>query len=300
MIGSPLSAIRLGNFKAFGSTQQIPLKPITLLFGPNSAGKSSLLHSLALVHEARRSGNYDVFRTDIGGTSIDLGGFRQYVFRRDSTRRVDWAVEIDISKLTGRLADLLAPLKSVSVSVTFGLPLDDLGTPVMGSSPSLATYELLSDNETLLRMSQRPVGGLRLDRLASGHPVFHHVFKAIIETSTTASELKKEDQGVLEETITELIPQLSAKMGRFLPDGIESVSEPSESSPAEGMLFPVGRGSRSQDLAGAVRFFLPRILNEIIRGLDQVIGEEVDRLQYLGPLRSYPPRHLAKEPAPQI
>jgi hypothetical protein len=31
----------------------------------------------------------------------------------------------------------------------------------------------------------------------------------------------------------------------------------------------------------------------LIRGLDKAVGEQIDRLQYLGPLRSYPPRHLA-------
>ena len=37
-----LTALRLGNFKAFGQTQRMPLRPLTLVFGPNSAGKSSL------------------------------------------------------------------------------------------------------------------------------------------------------------------------------------------------------------------------------------------------------------------
>ncbi len=39
-----LTALRVGNFKAFADTQRIPLKPITLIFGPNSAGKSSFIH----------------------------------------------------------------------------------------------------------------------------------------------------------------------------------------------------------------------------------------------------------------
>ena len=31
-----LTALRLGNFKAFADTQNIPIRPITLIFGPNS------------------------------------------------------------------------------------------------------------------------------------------------------------------------------------------------------------------------------------------------------------------------
>ena len=288
-----LTALRLGNFKAFGPTQRVPLRPLTLVFGPNSAGKSSLIHSLALAHEAGRSGNLDAFRTDIGGTSIDLGGFRQYVFRRDPSLRVEWSAELDVARFSGRLAELLAPVDIASVSVTLGLPLDNLGTPVAGESPSLTTYEILGDGETLLRMSQRRDGKLRVDRLASDHSVFRQVLRAIVETGTTTSELRSDDQKALDEAIASLIPQLNVKAGRFLPDGIESASEQVESGAAEAMLFPVSRGSRSRDLAGAVRFYLPRILNELIRGLDSAIGGQLDRLQYLGPLRSYPPRHLA-------
>lgn len=288
-----LTALRLGNFKAFGAAQRIPLKPLTLIFGPNSAGKSSLIHSLALAHEARRSGNLDAFRTDVGGTSIDLGGFRQYVFRRDPSLRVEWSAELNVAGLSGRLAELLVPVGSASVSVTLGLPLDDLGAPVPGELPSLATCEILGDGETLMRMSRRRDGRLRLDRLASDHPVFRQVLKAIVETATTTSELRSEDQQALDDAIAGIVPELNVTVGRFLPDGIEGASGTAESGAEQAMLFPVGRGSRSQDLAEAVRFYLPRILNELVRGLTSAIGDEIDRLQYLGPLRSYPPRHLA-------
>ena len=291
--GVMLTAIRLGNFKAFGATQRVPLKPLTLVFGPNSAGKSSLIHSLALAHEARRSGNLDAFRTDVGGTSIDLGGFRQYVFRRDPSHRVELAMEIDVAKLSGRLAEILAPIRTAAVSVNFGLPVDDHGYAPSDALTELESYKVEGDGSDLLRMSRRPGGNLRLDRLANEHPVFRQVLKAIVETGTTTSELRNEDQKVLDETIADLIPRLKVKAGRFLPDGIEGTSEQAESGAAEAMLFPVGRGSRSEDLAGAVRFYLPRILNELIGGLDHAVGEQIERLQYLGPLRSYPPRHLA-------
>ena len=287
-----LTALRLGNFKAFGPTQRVPLKPLTLVFGPNSAGKSSLIHSLALAHEARRSGNLDAFRTDVGGTSIDLGGFRQYVFRRDPSHRVEWAAEIDVAKLSGRLAEILAPIRTAAVSVNFGLPVDDHGYAPSDALTELVSYKLEGDGSDLLRISRRPGGNLRLDRLASDHPVFRQILKAIVETGTTTSEPKSEDQAVLDDAIADLIPHLNVKAGRFLPDGIEGTSEQAESGAAEAMLFPVGRGSRSQDLAGAVRFYLPRILNELIGGLDHAVGEQIERLQYLGPLRSYPPRHL--------
>jgi hypothetical protein len=216
------------------------------------------------------------------------------VFRRDVARRVEWSAEIDVADLTGRMAELFRPVvHTASVAVTFGLPLDNLGAPIAGEAPSLTTYEIMCDGETLLRMSQRRDRRLRLDRVASGHPVSRQVLKALIEMGTTTSEVRPEDQAAIDQAIADVVPQLGVKAGPFLPEGIESNVEPLESGVTDTMLFPVSRGTRPQNLASAVRFFLPRLLNELIRGLNDIIGQQVDRFQYLGPLRSYPPRHLA-------
>ena len=69
-----LTAFSIANFKAFAATQRVPLKPITLIYGANSAGKSSVIHALVLAHHAIETGNLDAQRTQIGGESIDLGG----------------------------------------------------------------------------------------------------------------------------------------------------------------------------------------------------------------------------------
>ncbi|WP_353260286.1 AAA family ATPase, partial [Prochlorothrix hollandica] len=44
-----LKHYEITNFKAFGKTQAIPLRPITLIYGPNSSGKSSIIQSLLLL-----------------------------------------------------------------------------------------------------------------------------------------------------------------------------------------------------------------------------------------------------------
>jgi len=69
-----LTALNLARFKAFADSQRIPIRPITLIFGANSAGKSSIIHALALAHHALETGDLDVQRTQVGGESIDLTG----------------------------------------------------------------------------------------------------------------------------------------------------------------------------------------------------------------------------------
>ena len=90
-----LNVLRIGNFKAFAFEQRIPLRPITLIYGANSAGKSSVLHALALAHHAIHTGICDVEHTQLGGDAIELGGFRQYVHRRRPESGVQLGFDLD-------------------------------------------------------------------------------------------------------------------------------------------------------------------------------------------------------------
>jgi len=47
-----LTEFSIGNYQAFNAPQRVPLKPITLIFGPNSSGKSALLRSLLVIKHA--------------------------------------------------------------------------------------------------------------------------------------------------------------------------------------------------------------------------------------------------------
>ena len=69
-----IKELQIKNFKAFGPLQKIPLKPITLIYGANSAGKSSILHSLMYLNEMQRTQNLNVSKINTDGGSVDLGG----------------------------------------------------------------------------------------------------------------------------------------------------------------------------------------------------------------------------------
>lgn len=92
-----LNALHIANFKAFAASQRVPLRPLTLVYGANSSGKSSVLHALALAHHAIHTGDADVEQTQLGGDAIDLGGFRQYVHRRDPQRIVQFGFELALN-----------------------------------------------------------------------------------------------------------------------------------------------------------------------------------------------------------
>jgi hypothetical protein len=295
-----LTGIRLANFKAFGASQRVPLRPITLVFGANSAGKSSLIHALALAHHAVGTGDLDTRRTEIGGEAIDLGGFRQYVHRRERERQVELGFELDPGRLGGRVAEFLRPARAMLVEVAVGAGFASEQRTLEGNLPReldraggvcLERFALVVDGAPLLSMTARPGGALRLDRLDHHHSVFREVLRGIVTLATTTQQLREDDFEGLGEVLDALIPGVIARAQGLFPR-VEEDAEASgvEASPA---FLTVSRGRRREDLARAARLFLPRALRDLIEGVASGIEEEIRRLRYLGPLRSYPPRHLA-------
>ena len=296
-----LKALHIANFKAFATAQRLPLRPITLIYGANSAGKSSILHVLALAHHAIETGDLDTQRTRIGGEIIDLGGFRQYVHRRDREKQVELRFELDPKQLTGRVAELLRSAEDIVVELVIGegitseqqdLVGDQVREIVLEDSCRVERFAVEVDGASLLSMSARAGGLLRLDRLEHGHPVFRELFRGILMLATTTEDVGEEDFVVLGDVLDSLVPGITAKIRGLFPR-IEEESEGSEGK-GEGWdaFMSVSRGRRREDLSLAARTFVPKALRELVGGLGSAIEGEIRRLRYLGPLRSYPPRHL--------
>lgn len=108
-----ITAFEIKNFKGIGRPVRVDLRPITLLFGSNSAGKSTILHALCYAHEILSHRNVDAHTTELGGDQIDLGGFRNFVHGHDPGRRVRLRFELD---LNGRNLPELAGWYTASAS----------------------------------------------------------------------------------------------------------------------------------------------------------------------------------------
>ncbi len=74
-----LQGFCVGGFKAYDEEQKIDLAPITLIFGPNSCGKSSLLHSYLLGNDMFKFGNISVESPSLAKGQVNLGGPRSFV-----------------------------------------------------------------------------------------------------------------------------------------------------------------------------------------------------------------------------
>lgn len=83
-----LTEIRLSNFQGFGESVKVPLAPITVVFGPNSSGKSSILKSLLLMKQTWSSTTAHLSNIELNGEFVDLGSFETCVFSHDVKRDI--------------------------------------------------------------------------------------------------------------------------------------------------------------------------------------------------------------------
>jgi len=90
-----LSSIEIENFKCISSRIRIDVAPLTLLFGANNAGKSTILQSLLYLLELLQRGHADVDCTELGGEHLDLCGFARIVYSHDLTRTLAIRVTFD-------------------------------------------------------------------------------------------------------------------------------------------------------------------------------------------------------------
>lgn len=303
-------SVHLGNFKAFGRTQRIPIRPLTLIFGPNSAGKSSFIHGLLYAHEAHNSHSFNslnVTRPRLGGDSVDLGGFGQFVYRgvradddaneADIRHGVEWGVDLSTADLPSRLQELLAPCRNVRLSVSIDcVHMDPCWSVTQRSTtgndfrhddlfPGIASYEITADSDLLVRATGgisaiRENGAdkkweLRIDHLDANHPILSADHKPM-PSSHTADAPHPDDLCEAKESQRkfELLKNgnVVLQQGSFLPNGIS----PETFGAFAGLEIPALRR-----------------LDVLIRGLAEYVGNTLQRLRYLGPLRSYPSRQLA-------
>lgn len=94
MTKTGITAITIENFKGISSKVRIPLRNITVLFGANSAGKSTILQAIHYARELMLHNNPSPDKTSLGGDVISLGNFRDIVHKHDISRTITIGFEI--------------------------------------------------------------------------------------------------------------------------------------------------------------------------------------------------------------
>ena len=86
------------NFKSFGQNVEIPMAPITLILGQNSAGKSSILQALYLLkqsYEVPHQSANDTLKPRVERGIVDFGSIPELLFDHDTSRTLKIRVLFD-------------------------------------------------------------------------------------------------------------------------------------------------------------------------------------------------------------
>ena len=133
-----LTGIGLRNFKAFGEgpnvlaadengtmkeTDTAPLSKITLIYGPNSGGKSSIIQALMLLKQSlalpRREDRRELLdKGDVERGDVNLGGFPSLVHKHDPEEELEIKVGFDARFSDGNVRQV-----KVNMSIVAEYPL---------------------------------------------------------------------------------------------------------------------------------------------------------------------------------
>lgn len=195
-----INALRIGNFKVFSNTQYIPIRPLTLIYGVNNSGKSSILHSLLFANHA------------IENARNLTREFDDYVRGYYSSKPIEWAVEIDPKRLD---REILYQVQQLAVGVTLGMERKEI---------EVLSFFIEADGKRIVDMSIRSDGLLGCDRLELQHPAFKVIIDEIMEA---VSDSREDVETFINE---QLVPKMVAKATRLFPKEIKIVEENPKSS----------------------------------------------------------------------
>jgi hypothetical protein len=308
-----ITAITLENFKGIREPMRLSIRPITLLFGPNSAGKSTFLHALHYAYEIFENHNLDADLTLTGGPFVDLGGFKSLVHGRDYSQPVRIGFEVDMQQLAWAgfgadigiigeelglsVRDFLArPLATASVTVEVRWspyeqrPYVSATTVSLNGEPFVSlnceanlkerSLELLNTN---LSVFQRVKDCSPADEHDDGEDVYQSVFAKALDSLWFYLKVSRDLRiAIAPGRMSDGLPEIDYPLECFWGEssGESDGQRPGRNRP-EGIYDQTAECGRQFMLAISELFLAP--CQAVRAGLNQML--------YLGPVREAPSRH---------
>lgn len=300
-----LKKILIKNFKPFSQTEAVTMAPITLIFGPNSAGKSSIIQSLIMMTQSI-NGQKSKVNSDLitKGSLVDLGNYASIIHRHETDRTLSFEYEFTQQNRPVKRSEELAEI--VKVTMNFNSR-DSKGI----SSPSLNEYQFTARTRA---------GDIDIQVTRSG--------KVNIERGDLDANDEKEDVMVgdlfefgKKTNFAEIINYVANRMnargmsesknlnkifGSTLQSmkirkGISSIYSRFMSTTPP--YLPTNLAISQKDREVSIRnrddkHWFQRGVEELLHRCDLKIKRELSNIIYLAPLRSYPSRYYFMEGAP--
>jgi hypothetical protein len=320
-----LTGLRIQNFKGIEGPIDIPIKPVTLLYGVNSVGKSSILHSMHFIRGLLEDYDLDPTGSPYAADDIDLGGFLNLLHKHAVGRRMVLGYSLNLSSIDlpeyGATSSISISDKLKEAYVEFGFSADD-----QDHSPKLDYYLVsLNGADAALVIPdavQAAAGKKRLAYINVRHPLLESAAKSDADdTESTVEDLE----------LRKLIPRteddddLDAELAGASPEEIESRREerkrelkdeyefhvkhrdllkypvtgfrnglPRWGKVVSSSVFDARADDEFEDDAEKIDLleFTPGILTELIVGPLEILRDLLVDSRAVGPLRAIPERRL--------
>lgn len=172
-----LTRLRFKNFKAWEDSGEIRLAPLTVLFGNNSAGKTSIPQLLLLLKQtAESSDRQRALQLGDGRTPIDLGTYDDAVHNHDTGQ----PMEIELDWTLGETLQVTDPLSRrvyAGATLTFQVSIgaDKRHQPIVQS----LRYTLSDEQQTVLDVTMQPrETGNKFDLTSEHYNLVRHAGRA--------------------------------------------------------------------------------------------------------------------------
>lgn len=323
-MSSLIKSLSLKNFKGFSEEVRIELRPITLLFGANSAGKSSVLQALQYLREILERQNVNADRTLQGGDAVDLGGFLNLVNGRDPQKQIEIAVEMELGATSipdlvpdafedwqtqdqdvwwmyDTLQKIRRAVKTVAVRLI-------IGWSEQRAQPVVLGYEVSANGvwcHKIVASSDGRDVQMQINRL---NPIFFVDSQDEEDLSLLDDFLGSGDLGESSDDVVRQEYDIPVAKYSILPALFVAVREAGMERPGDGlrswlagfrgalprldqMLFIPAPGAKGAENVYIVREFTA-FLSWLTVGPALLLREQLGQMRYIGPLRRIPPRGL--------
>ena len=160
-----IKSITLGGFKGIKNKAVLPLAPITLLFGANSTGKSTILQGLLYLYEVLVNQNLDAETSQLTGNKVYLGGFKNLMHGKHFGGEMTLGMTIDMSEEQSPLLDFLTSHEHENLFENAGVTPDtacdtwgfelSIAWDSHQNRPYISKYECFGNGELFCRFEKR-------------------------------------------------------------------------------------------------------------------------------------------------
>jgi len=310
-----ISSITIENFKGIQNPVKVDFKPITILFGPNSAGKSTIVQALHYALEIFDRNNLDPDKTALGGKTVDLGGFETLVYNHDLSRPIRLKIELDLKdedlpQYVDGYEDMglfqfsnkqiwEIPMRATTAAIEVSVKWNhQLSCPVLYhykvniNGSLLATIETTDDGKQIFLSKVNPLNPVFLEDIDpdEAQDIIKRYF---VEESAGDDEAEK------------LGPIFPALLTNFkIEKGVAGLTQPigvigtGTALPQWGKALEIHGPTWTDDTDRISRGNLQMCLSSLIVGPGELVRDELQKMAYIGPIREIPPRNFTPEKSP--